>query len=639
MSTNSFKLDDSFVESYANRQPPWGPLGEVTYMRTYSRDGERWHETVRRVVEGCYSWQERHCLDWARPWDSDKAQHSAQQMYDLIWNMKFLPPGRGLWSMGTELLHTTGAAANNCGFVTIDTAADFGWLMLMLMCGVGVGFRSGKLLVGDRVGGPNRSVHRTMSVPDNREGWALSVKLLIMSYLRGAPELQFDYSRIRPAGSPIKGFGGTASGPEPLKELHASIRKLLDGYTGRFLSEAAIVDIGNMIGRCVVAGNIRRSAEIALGSNSSNFINLKNREMYPYEVDSWRWASNNSVIAGVSDDLSRVANSIRNNGEPGVFWLGNARAYGRMGRRPNHVDRDADGCNPCAEQTLESKELCCLVETFPSRHDSYYEYQRTLKYAYLYAKTVTLIPTHSYETNRIIAKNRRIGCSMSGIQRAIAKFGRTEFFGWADRGYKYLRALDERYSEWYGVNRSNKITSVKPSGTVSLLPGVPPGIHWPHSEYYYRVIRFASDSAHLRQLRDAGYRCVDLAPNEPNTTAVYFAVKEENFDRSEGDVSMWEQLELAAKMQHYWADNQVSITVKFNPDSEGRDIEHALELYADRLKAVSFLPKKSHGYAHAPYQAIDKAEYERYVLSLRPVELSSAHEVTEQFCDGDKCTL
>jgi hypothetical protein len=181
--------------------------------------------------------------------------------------------------------------------------------------------------------------------------------------------------------------------------------------------------------------------------------------------------------------------------------------------------------------------------------------------------------------------------------------------------------------------------AVKSHNTVSLLPGVTPGIHFPHSEYYFRVIRFRSNSPLVTKLRNAGYRCVDLSPNEPDTIAVYFVVHEPYFDRAKRNVSMWEQLEIAAAIQQYWADNQVSVTVTFNK-SEAKDIKHALELYESRLKGVSFLPLEDHGYSHAPYQEIDAATYETYAAGLKPVYLGEvSNEVVDRFCDGDRCTL
>ena len=636
----------------------------MTYKRTYARplvstpkryqdlaseaglkDSEEWWLTILRVVEGCYFWQQKHCQDLRLPWSNKKAQKSAQEMYELMFNMKFLPPGRGLWMQGTDNVAKIGSASlQNCAYIstqdlTTSFSDPFTFLMDMSMLGVGVG--------GDTRGAGTIKIKKpkiaedSHIVADDREGWVTLVRRCLDAYVGKDtwPE-SIDYSLVRPYGAPIKGFGGTAAGPQPLVELVAALKAILDPVIGLVITSENIVDIFNVIGRCVVAGNVRRSAEIMFGDpTDAAFLELKNPEKNQEALNSHRWASNNSIFAVVGQDYSAVAEMTAKNGEPGYAWLDNARAYSRMGSAKDFKDKSALGMNPCMEQTLESYELCCLVETFPSLHETYEEYERTLKFAYLYAKTVTLIPTHDLRTNAVLLRNRRIGTSQSGIVQAIQKHGRRNFFNWCDKGYNYINQLDDVYSKWLCVPQSIKKTSTKPSGTVSLLPGVTPGIHFPHSEYYFRVIRFASDSEIVKSLSAAGYRCVDLTPGEPNTKAVYFAIKEPYFDRSKKDVSMWEQLEIAAQVQQYWADNQVSVTITFK-EEEAKDIKYALELYETRLKGVSFLPLKEHGYSHAPYQEIDKQTYEDYVSGLRSTDLASVlNDTVEKFCDSDSCQI
>jgi ribonucleoside-triphosphate reductase (thioredoxin) len=237
-------------------------------------------------------------------------------------------------------------------------------------------------------------------------------------------------------------------------------------------------------------------------------------------------------------------------------------------------------------------------------HDSYEEYERTLKFAYLYAKTVTLIPTHNERTNAIMLRNRRIGLSQSGIVESFEKHGRRTHFDWCDKGYQYICKLDKIYADWLCIPESIKKTSVKPSGTVSLLPGVTPGIHYPHAEYYYRTIRIDKTSPLIDPIRRAGYRIEESVYGD-NTWVVYFPVHQENFERSKDDVSVWEQMENVAQMQYYWADNQVSATITFTPE-EANDIPKILELYEPRLKSISFLPLTDHNYAQAPYQTITR---------------------------------
>lgn len=977
---DKFSLSESFLEGFRNKVVSWGPLGYVTYRRSYSRPipeenrTEEWWETIQRVVEGTYSIQKWHCKRLKLPWNDNKAQKSAQEMYKLMFEMKFLPPGRGLWMMGVPYLAERGTSAPlyNCAFVStkdinIDFAEPFTFLMDMSMLGVGVGFNTkGAGLVKIKEPTQGTDLH---TVEDTREAWVHLIQRILNAYVKkDSLPVSIDYSKIRPYGVPIKGFGGTSSGPQPLIELVSNIHKILTPLIGEFITSSAIVDINNAIGRCVVSGNVRRSSEIALGDlNDQEFLELKDPDKHPEELKEWRWASNNSVIVKVGDDYTKVVERTIQNGEPGYFWLNNARGHGRFIDLPSPKDAKVEGCNPCqpawatvltpsgiatignikiddiiwsgkqwtkvkdkwstgvkkvfgfrtragvfygtenhkvisagerieageaetidtsqgptytsflsvidnemqnfvmdglvigdgsvhkasgdlvglhvgqndqdyfsdpicrlikkhrpgidstfyeiqtsikpdelvktyerripdryrfanettkcmflrglysangsvvssrvtlksasikmiedtqemlsslgirsyytvnkssvtkfkngeyeckesydlnissdrerfsaiigfiqkykteklnqiinftnkskfasgksktsyevisrefvaeeevfdltveaeehtywtggllvsncSEISLESFEFCNVPETFPSRHSSYKEYERTLKFAYLYAKTVTLLPTHNDRVNAVQLRNRRIGLSMTGIVQNIQKIGIREHFDWCNGGYLYLRQLDSVYSDWLCVPKSIKITSVKPSGSISLLPGVTPGIHFPKAEYYWRTMRVDSHSQLTKALINANYTVVKGEGH--NTSIVYFPVKEEYFSKSIKDISMWEQLEIAAQMQYYWADNQVSVTIEFDPKTEAKDIARALSLYETRLKSVSFLPKEDHKYEHAPYQPITREEYEEAIKKLKPINFSQSLETEgfdNKYCDAD----
>ena len=516
---SNFKLSENFVSKYKRKKAPFGfnGLGELVYQRTYSRlkaDGknEQWWETVQRVVEGTFNMQKRHIDAHGLGWNAWKAQHSAQEMYDRIFNMKFLPPGRGLWAMGTAITEEKKlfAALNNCAFVSTESMSSefskpFCFLMDASMLGVGVGFDT-KGANSLMVKGPNESRKvEKITIPDTREGWVDSLRALLDSYSLGTAKVEFDYSEIRAEGVPIKGFGGESSGPKPLIELHEKCISILDNEIGQPISITSIVDIMNLIGKCVVAGNVRRTAEIVFGEpDNEEYLDLKNYEVNPHRAE-YGWTSNNSIFAELGMDYEPSAERVRYNGEPGYAWLGNMKDYGRMADAPDFKDHRAKGGNPCLEQTLESYELCCLVETFPNNHESLEDYKNTLKYAYLYAKTVTLGKTHWAETNRVMLRNRRIGCSMSGIAQFIANKGVGNLKEWMDAGYHHIQDLDEQYSDWMAIPRSIKTTSIKPSGTVSLLAGSTPGIHFPESRYYIRRMRLGINSNLLPALEKAGY--------------------------------------------------------------------------------------------------------------------------------------
>ncbi len=647
-----FKLSDKFLEQYKGQQPKWGPLGYVTFKRTYARtvagEGNRteeYWETLRRVVEGCYTIQLNHCRSLKLPWNAQKAQHSAQEMYNLMWEFKFLPPGRGLWMMGTDYIYERGSGAlNNCAFVSTEEISfnfsePFCFLMDLSMLGVGVAF--------DTKGTGSLQIHEpkvasyTHVVEDSKEGWVDLVRSILEAYVgRGKRPADIDYSKIRPVGSPIRTFGGIAPGPGPLIECVENIDKVLAPRIGDRITSTDITDLMNVIGKCVVSGGVRRTAELALGSpDDSDYLQLKDPDLHREKLMAWRWASNNSVAADIGMNYSKVGMQTAKNGEPGYFWLENARAFGRLKDGANWVDAKVAGTNPCAEQSLESYEVCNLVETFPSLHGSFDEYKRTLKFAYLYAKTVTLIPTHNERTNAIMLRNRRIGLSQSGIIESFEKHGRRTHLNWCDDGYKYICSLDKIYSQWLCIPESVKKTSVKPSGTVSLMPGVTPGIHYPHAEYYYRTIRLDKTSPLVEPIKRAGYRIEESVYGD-NTWVAYFPVRQENFERSKNDVSVWEQVENVAQMQYYWADNQVSATITFRLE-EAKDIPNILELYEPRLKSISFLPLTDHNYPQAPYQEITAEMYNNATARLGILDFANLNtdEANDMYCDGERCEI
>jgi len=677
--TKAFRLTDNFVTKYIDVTPPFGfnGFGELVYFRTYSRikdDGtnEVWWETVRRVVEGCYNMQKRHIVENQLGWNEKKAQRSAQEMFDRMFHMKFLPPGRGLWAMGSLITEERGlyAALNNCGFIStedIDETMEepFTFLMDMSMLGVGVGFdvKGAEKL---KIKGFADSVS-TFVIEDTRESWVESVGQLIRNGITGGPSLEFDYSLIRPAGLPIKTFGGVSSGPDPLKQLHVRIHEILCKAAGNLLSVETIVDLQNVIGACVVAGNVRRTAEIVFGDpNDVEYLNLKNyqwsNEDNKYvgpkaDRAAFGWTSNNSVFCSIGMDYENCGNATAINGEPGYAWLDNMQKYGRMVDRAevdnsqsnwpwSWKDRRVKGGNPCLEQSLESYELCCLVETFPANCVDEEDYMRTLKFAYLYAKTVTLGKTHWEKTNRVMLRNRRIGASQSGIQQFIARNGIDQYKNWCNDGYKRISYYDEVYSEWFCVPKSIKTTSIKPSGTVSLLAGATPGMHWPEDLFYIRRMRLAKNSDLIKPLKKAGYLVEPCFGQEDSTVVVEVPIALDNEKgklRAVKDVSLWEQVSMASFIQNWWADNQMSCTVTFDAN-EGDQIKHALDYFQYSLKGISFLPRLEAGaYAQMPYEAITEEEFLEKSKKLKRITFSSVisneRVEVEPGCEAGACLI
>jgi len=667
----SFKISEEFINIYKGKVPPFGyrdaagnSVGEITFLRTYSRlkdsgTKETWSEVCERVINGMYSLQKDHCKKNRLPWNDAKAQSSAKEAFDRLFNLKWTPPGRGLWAMGTNIVNIqkNSAALQNCAFVStaemtkLNPARPFAFLMEASMLGVGVGFDDKGADKDFVIYEPKDSAN--YSIPDTREGWVESLSFLLNSYLKeNQPSYSFDYSQIRPSGTPIKTFGGVAAGHEPLEKMHKYIRRIFDGRKGQKLTRVDIADIGNLIGVCVVSGNVRRSAELLIGRlDDQDFLNLKNKDKFPernsYDPSApgWGWMSNNSIETEVGADLTPIIEGISLNGEPGVIWMDISRKYGRLIDPPNNKDHRVAGYNPCAEQSLESYECCTLVETYLGRHENLEDYKRTLKFAYLYAKTVTLLPTHWEETNAIMQRNRRIGTSMSGVADFADRLGMPVLKEWMNQGYKTVQRYDNIYSEWLGIRESIKMTTVKPSGTVSILAGESPGVHWtPGGKFFNRTIRFSNEDPMLPLFRMANYK-VEPASESPNTTSVvYFPIKSQAI-RSEKDVTIFEKMALATTAQRYWSDNSVSVTVSFNKDTESQYIGTVLHMHDGQLKTVSFLPGGNDTYPQMPYTQITEEEYVDQTQKLFPIDLTgvyagmAADAIGERYCTTDSCEI
>jgi ribonucleoside-triphosphate reductase len=657
------------LDTYVDRVPDWGfpigggnSLGELTFLVKYARrkeDGtkERWHETCQRVIEGMYSILKDHCNGNRTPWNEQKAQRSAQDAYERMFTFKWLPPGRGIWMMGTEFVNKqkNSASLQNCAFVSTEKISvhskaeatlPFVRLMEMSMLGVGVGFDTkgaGKITLSE----PDADRKEFRVVEDTREGWYELVGDILWSYFTGGPQIVPDFSQIRKAGELIKGFGGVAAGPDPLIRLCDDLRRLFQDRAGEKFSSSDIVDVCNLIGKCVVSGNVRRSAELALGdADDEDFLNLKDFNINPERMgaDGWGHASNNSVAAEVGSNLDHIIDRVVNNGEPGIVYLDIAREYGRLADPANNKDHRVVGVNPCAEQTLESYECCTLVESFPIRHESLADYLKTLKIAYLYGKAVTLLPTHWPEVNEVMQRNRRIGCSVSGSAQFAEAHGWTMLRTWLDEGYQEIVKRDHQYSEWLGVRESIKMTSVKPSGSVSLLAGVTPGVHWPTSDIYIRRMRLSTNDPLIGVLREAGYHVEPDVMNPDFDMVVELPTRGPDV-RIESEVSVWEKAALAALHQRYWADNAVSVTLTFS-ESERDQIGAVIRAFEGQLKTLSFLPSFEVGaYAQMPYEKIDLDTYDSKVQNVSYLDWNRLYDgdsfdaVGEMYCSTDSCEI
>ncbi len=696
------KLDQAFVDQIKQEiKPHWGPLGWVTYKRTYARwlddknRTENWDETVKRVIEGNINLDPR-LKNAPSPAVIKELTHEAQRLFKLVYGLAATPSGRNLWISGTAYQKRNGDSLNNCWFVAIRPQAygdshivpsylkqdqvavsmPFSFLFDQLMKGGGVGFSvvkdnikqipkvdsaidltvvidkkskshdaSIKLGAVDKdewaKDNQNKDDYVYYRLPDTREGWVLANAHLIDQHF--APfnkdkKLVLDITDIRPYGAKIHGFGGTASGPMPLVEMLLDINSVLNNRAGKYLTAVDATDICNLIGKTVVAGNVRRSAEMALGSSDDqDFIKMKQDKKKLYHH---RWASNNSVaIDSKFDNYGPIADGILQNGEPGVFNLELSKNYGRMiDGYQKGIDDDVEGTNPCGEISLGNGEPCNLFEVFPYvAEQEGWNLKEVFTLAARYTKRVTFSHYDWEISRKIINKNRRIGVSMSGIQDWILnKYGHRVVTGFKDAvdpetGAKIKKPIydpaivkevdgfyhdvvnaDKEYSKVLNCNPSIKHTTVKPSGTVAKLAGVSEGMHFHYAGYLIQRIRFQATDPLLPALRACGYY------TEPdiytkNTICVEFPLRAANADSknfaSAGSVSIGEQFATQAFLQTYWSDNAVSCTITFQ-DKEKDQIAPLLHQYRHTIKSTSLLPYYGGSLKQAPKEPINKEKYE-----------------------------
>lgn len=576
---NFFALNSRFVSKLHNFHPKFGydGFGEIVFYRTYSRiksDGgqENWHDVVIRSINGTMSirkdWYVRNFINW----DEDYWQLYAYNMALSMFRMYWLPAGRGMWAMGTNFVYERGSMAlNNCGYTLLGNSERLGndihWMLDALMLGVGVGFEP----VRDdlRLYKPIGTYYHF--VKDSREGWADSEKLMVEAFTQPQRRLPiFKYDHVRGPGLPIKGFGGLSSGPAPLEQLHKETQFMFElALRGGSVYNDPVrlkTDLGNKAGVCVVAGNVRRSAELCKGKVTDKvFMNLKDYELNPDRED-WGYMSNNSVALSTDEDfesLGEVARRVIIRGEPGIMNLRNFKT-GRVGKPTPVRDDLATGLNPCGEIPLEDKELCNVVETLPTVCPNVDTWYKACEYATFYASTVSLLPTHRPETNRVVMRNRRIGVSIIDWTGWVLTEGVHKVTKYMRKGYEVVTNTNRGRNSEAGVPESIRKTTIKPGGTGPKLPGRTPGIGYPTFTYTLRRMRVAANNPICPVLDAAG---ISFEPDyfDPLRTRVYEFPMVQGPAAPADKISLWEQAMNLVTVQREWSDNAVSNTLYFKP--------------------------------------------------------------------------
>lgn len=630
------------MKTYNPQDIPWGEVGYATYKRTYARPfadrSEEWEETVDRVIKACN--EQLGC---------DFKEFEQDDLKDMMMNLKGTVAGRFLWQLGTATVDRLGLPSlQNCSFVVVDTPIrPFTWAFEMLMLGSGVGFNIQREHVYQlpKVKAKVDIVRKDANdadfiVPDSREGWVELLDRVLRASFETGEGFCFATHLIRPKGAKIAGFGGTASGSEDLVQGMADINEVLNSRVGQRLRPIDCLDIMNIIGKIVVAGNVRRSAQIAIGDHDDiEYLRAKRWDLGG--IPNWRAMSNNSVacndIGHLPDEFWEGYNG---NGEP--YGLINLDASRRMGRTGDteYPDPDVMGFNPCAEQSLANFETCCLAEIYLPNIESKKELRKVATYLYRINKHSLAIPCSLKETEDIVHKNMRMGIGVTGYLQATE-----EQRNWLSDTYTYLRAYDKEYSEIHGFPHSVKITTVKPSGTLSLLAGVTPGAHPGFSRYYIRRIRMATDSELARVARASGYD-VEYVRNfdgteDHSTVVVSFPCSFPEGTQFADDMSAIDQLEVIKRLQLEWSDNSVSVTIYYRKE-ELEAIRWWLHDNYFNTKSVSFLLHNDHGFDQAPMEEIDLDTYNKMLSDVTPITSLNSLKLDDieiENCDTGACPV
>ncbi|MDO5423572.1 MAG: ribonucleoside-triphosphate reductase, adenosylcobalamin-dependent [Eubacteriales bacterium] len=665
-------LSNEFLSHYKHAPNPMEQLGSFVYARTYSRylpkfgRREFWWETVRRAVEYNCSL-------------AQTSREEAEKLYDNIYHLKQFLSGRTLWVGNTPVSDQYPMANYNCAFEVIDDFHAYHDLFYLLMVGSGVGVRVLKedaaklpkirtdikimhkaydpLPVKERLEFTDLNFTRetaTISIGDSKEGWAQALDhyFAILSnneYVK-IREIVVVYDSIRPRGERLKQFGGTASGYESMMTMLRKIHKVIknagsrEGAVRVRLKPIDLLDIANIIGENVVSGGVRRTSEIGLiDAEDETCIEAKSH-LYRqingrWELDqsiSHRQMSNNSIYyrsKPTREKLHWHLSQMRYSGEPG--WI-NEEAGKK--RRPNF-----NGCNPCGEILLDSHGMCNLttVNVMGFVKDGKLDEKELLEAQRLSARAGYRMTCRELEIHRwdsVQQRDRLLGCSLTGWQDMVNATGMTT----EDQIelLKKLRETAHRAADEMAVRQNGEkpllVTTIKPEGTLSLLPTVSNGVHYSHAPYYVRRVRISASDPLCRVCEDLGYPVlpeVGQDPDNPTTKVVEFPVKAPE-GRVKADVSAITQLENYQMFMKYYVDHNCSITIHVR-ENEWEEVEQWVWDNWDEIVALSFLSYDDNFYELLPYEEISKEEYESRKAAMKPFNQSliSKYEHEETLLD------
>ena len=599
------------------------PYQEYIHLSRYARyrydenRRETWDETVDRYFDFFVEHLQSEC-------DFKLTPKVIGPIKEAVKDLKVMPSMRCLMTAGPALKKEN-VAGYNCSYIAVDSLRAFDELLYVLMNGTGVGFSVERQYVNElpRINEEFHDTDTVIIVSDSKLGWAKALRELI--FLLAAGQIpKWNLSRIRPAGAPLKTFGGRASGPEPLEDLFHFSVEIFRNAAGRKLTSLEAHDICCKIAEVVVVGGVRRSALISLSNLSDDRMRHAKAGRW-WESNQQRALANNSACYTERPDMGIFMEEWKSlyeskSGERGLFNRGAAKTQaGRNGRRD--VDHDF-GTNPCSEIILRDREFCNLTELVVRENDTEESLKEKVKLATILGTWQSTLVNFRY-LNRKWEENcreeRLLGVSMTGIMDCVLTNGKLPDHGLGGRPVRttgqILQTLKqvaiETNKEWskkLGIPQSVAITCVKPSGTVSQLVDSASGIHARHNPYYIRTVRADKKDPLAKMMHDQGFPCEDDVTKPDHTWVFSFPIKGPKNGVYRKDMSAVEQLKLWKVYQDSWCEHKPSVTVSVKED-EWFDVGAWCYENFDMMSGVSFLPFSDHTYRQAPYQDCTKEEY------------------------------
>ena len=540
------------------------------------------------------------------------------ELEEAVLGLQIMPSMRCIMTAG-EALKRENIAGYNCSYIAVDRVQSFDEILYVLMNGTGVGFSVERQYVSQLpvVADDFNMSDTTIVVADSKLGWAKSLKELVgMLYVGQIP--QWDLSKVRPAGAPLKTFGGRASGPEPLESLFKFAVSLFQNASGRKLSSLECHDLVCKIAEIVVVGGVRRSALISLSNLSDDRMRHAKTGQW-WNTEPQRALANNSACYTEKPDMGVFMDEWKalyesKSGERGIFNRMSAVTMAAKNGRRNTEDYEF-GTNPCSEIILRNREFCNLSEVVVRANDTKYSLLNKVRLASIlgtFQSTLTNFRYVSAAWKRNCEEERLLGVSLTGIMDSKITNGKTSLMSLPEvlQELKSV-AVDTnlKYSKELGINQSTAVTCIKPSGTVSQLTDSASGIHARHNPYYVRTVRGDKKDPLTRMMMDEGFPVEDDVMNPSHTSVFSFPVKVDKNAVFRTDMSAIEQLELWKVYQENWCEHNPSVTISVKED-EWLEVGAWVYKNFDFMSGVSFLPFSEHTYKQAPYQDCTKEEYE-----------------------------